>query len=187
MLFDAGWRRFSLDSQPTTPVCQSYVQQHMGADTAGRPDPCSLTRQSQSLVRRFLELTDPSLLDDDGSPLEDPITQWDTLYSSQKAANTSKDTITPSITVRSHPSPHKHLFSVQSVLPNIDARQFWALMANSSNRSLWDGTIERAAVQYWLADEIKRDDKIAGDIKTEHERIARKLSARVELLQFGSM
>lgn len=155
--------------------------------------PVDLVQQSKTLVRRFLEFTDPSSIlhhdETHSKNLEDPISSWDTIYTTERPTSISKESnlLQPSIIVRSHPSPEKHLFSVQSVIPGVDARQFWTLMANSHNRHLWDSTLELSKIQYWLADEVGKTDGENLDNKAELESTARKLSARVELLRFGSM
>lgn len=160
----------------------------MAAASNEEGSPLALIGKAKKLIRHFLELTDPSLMPTNGAEAFDiPISQWEILYTTQKAAADLSTIITPFVTVRSHPSPGKNLFSVQSILPDIDARQFWSLMANSDNRSLWDSTTELSSVQYWLADEIQEDTSLTKNDRAEYERLARRLSARVELLRFGSM
>lgn len=161
-----------------------------GMREAGYSSPVDLIQESKLLVRRFLEFTDPSILHHNGSQsvLEDPVTSWDTIYTTERPASASRDsTLRPSIVVRSHPSPDKHLFSVQTIIPGVDARQFWTLMANSHNRHLWDSTLELSKIQYWLADEVSKAEGVKDHDREEQQSTARKLSARVELLRFGSM
>jgi hypothetical protein len=149
-----------------------------------------LVQKSRGLVHRFLEYADPSLLphDDTARQHDIPIDKWDLMYSSPPPPQSSaKHAIVPSIVVRSHPSEGKNLFSVQSVVSGINARQFWSLMANGSNRHLWDSTVELSEVQYWVADRIRSSSSLGDRQGGEPERIARQLSARVELLRFGSM
>lgn len=148
-----------------------------------------MIQQSKSLLRRFLEYTDPSLLSSDGSTqhFDTPIAEWDVLYTSPASKTASEFGISPSIVVRSHPAPGKNLFSVQSVVPGVNAQQFWALMASSTNRKLWDNTVEDAGVQSWIAEAIRNDMTLEESKREEYERIAKRLSARIEVLRFGSM
>ncbi|SJX60657.1 uncharacterized protein SRS1_11885 [Sporisorium reilianum f. sp. reilianum] len=158
----------------------------------------NLTQESLHVLHQFLAYADPdsaSLLpltsNDDASssipaaldPVEPeiPIPEWNILYT------TSTPSATPggfasSITVRSHPDPNRYLFSVQSTLPGVTARQFWSLMASAENRKLWDNTVEEAAVQRWLSSEQRPSSASSTSSET-----ARAVAARVELLRFGSI
>jgi hypothetical protein len=148
----------------------------------------SMIERSQCLLERFLEYVDPTLLNrTPSSQVDIPITQWDTLYSSQSSTSSTTTSISPSIIVRSHPSPSKNLFSVQSVVPGINARQFWSLMADSSNRSLWDSTIEMSQIEWWLGDLARKETGIEEEDREVLQAAAHRLSARVEMMRFGSM
>ncbi|UZJ54120.1 hypothetical protein CBS101457_003440 [Exobasidium rhododendri] len=162
-------------------------------ESANALESVKLIQHSQGLLHRFLEYADPSLLSTgDGGPtlqqLDVPIAEWDVIYSTPPASATGKHLeIKPSIVVRSHPSVGENLFSVQSVVPGVNARQFWSLMANGENRKLWDSTVETTAVQYWVAEKIQQDRSISDNRRDQYVGIARDLSARVELLRFGSI
>ncbi len=154
----------------------------------------NLTQQSLHVLHQFLAYADPESasllpLNRDGAPssiptaldqveAEIPIPAWNILYT------TTTPPLTPggfasSITVRSHPDPNRYLFSVQSTLPGVTARQFWSLMASAENRKLWDTTVEEGAVKRWFSTEIASADPSA--------ETARAVAARVELLRFGSI
>lgn len=160
-----------------------------------------LTRQSLYVLHQFLSYADPKAADllplgnhDDSSSMhapldqvepEIPIPEWNVLYTTTSPPATPGG-FASSITVRSHPDPNRYLFSVQSTLPGVTARQFWSLMASAENRKLWDSTVEYGAVQRWLSTQSKSDPKETFANNTLSET-ARAVAARVELLRFGSI
>lgn len=169
---------------------------------------CNLTHSSLDLLRKFLELVDPvaatfipSLHDNTTSTSTPsssslPIDQWTLLHSSTAATTNPNDQHPASISVRRHPDPnHNTLFSVTSVLPNVNALQFWTLMANSSNRPLWDNASEKIAIKRWFDRELQQHrEGEAEEVNQEREskrkrtqEIARELGSRIEYLSFGSM
>lgn len=166
------------------------------SDTASKESSSAtnLTQQSLHVLHQFLAYADPESanllpLSSDAAPssiptaldqieAEIPIPAWNVLYT------TTSPPLTPggfasSITVRSHPDPNRYLFSVQSTLPGVTARQFWSLMASAENRKLWDTTVEEGAVKRWFSTEISSADASA--------ETARAVAARVEVLRFGSI
>ncbi|PWZ01400.1 hypothetical protein BCV70DRAFT_198830 [Testicularia cyperi] len=174
--------------------------------------PEHLTQQSLKVLREFLayadqeaasllplsDTTDTSL--DEATEPEIPIPQWNVLYSTASATTpSSDDAFASSIVVRSHPDPNRHLFSVQSVIPGVTARQFWSLMASAENRKLWDNTVEEGSVKRWLANELAASPSSSVSTETANSQsssspngsssadIAESLAARVELLRFGSI
>ncbi|PWN52166.1 hypothetical protein IE53DRAFT_385433 [Violaceomyces palustris] len=188
------------------------------APAESAPDPNQLTQHSLRILHQFLSLVDPhsaSLLpstEDDssashGGPAkfarEIPISEWNILYQSTSPAKSSANTpssslppFTPSITVRSHPDPNRHLFSVQSIIPGVNARQFWSLMASSENRRLWDSTVEEGGVKRWVAKELLERQCPSSDSPVNFKKdvegtpaaaMAQAMASRVELLRFGSI
>ncbi|KAJ9476551.1 hypothetical protein PHBOTO_000228 [Pseudozyma hubeiensis] len=162
----------------------------------------NLTRQSLHVLHQFLAYADPEaasllpLSDNDASSSsiptgpdqvepEIPIPEWNVLYTTTTPPATPGGFAT-SITVRSHPDPSRYLFSVQSTLPGVTARQFWSLMASAENRKLWDNTVEEGAVKRWLSKETQphSDDLSTSSSSSE---TARAVAARVEVLRFGSI
>ncbi|TKY90832.1 hypothetical protein EX895_000830 [Sporisorium graminicola] len=161
-----------------------------------------LTEESLHVLHQFLAYADPesaSLLpltdnDDASSSIpaaldrvdpEIPIPEWNVLYTTTSPPATPGG-FASSITVRSHPDPNRFLFSVQSTLPGVTARQFWSLMASAENRKLWDNTVEEAAVKRWLSNEPRLSSN-AAPVSSLTTEIARAVAARVELLRFGSI
>ncbi|KAJ1032365.1 hypothetical protein NDA18_001851 [Ustilago nuda] len=158
----------------------------------------NLTQQSLSVLYQFLSYADPesasllplsppsnnavsslSIPTQTPAQPEIPIPEWTVLYTTT-TPSTTPGGFSSSTTVRSHPDPYRYLFSVQSTLPGVTARQFWSLMASAENRKLWDNTVEEATVKRWLSSESRAE----GDGSAE---IARAVAARVELLRFGSI
>lgn len=144
----------------------------------------TLLADAQSLLRRFVAYVDPTVLrglsQEDGEEVDEvPIADWSILHTSSSGSPSSMPDLSPSIVVRAHPAPNKHLFSVQFVVPGVTARQFWTLMANTANRYLWDGSIEEGDVKRWLHADAELDEREAG--------IAAALGAKVEYMRFGSM
>ena len=126
----------------------------------------TLLADAQSLLRRFVAYVDPTALrglsQEDGAEVDEvPIADWNILHTSSTGAPSSMPDLSPSIVVRAHPATNKHLFSVQFVVPGVTARQFWTLMANTTNRYLWDGSIEEG-----------RRDLVEDDVEPQslHER-----------------
>ncbi|KAN0061948.1 hypothetical protein ACQY0O_005943 [Thecaphora frezii] len=182
------------------------------ADPSARTptDARSLTAESLQVLHRFLSFADPAAADllpidaeqhsrhnrpNKGTSREVAIADWNVLYSSAPASNpdgkvaqpTAGDVsqpFTPTLTVRSHPDPNRNLFSVQSVIPGVSARQFWSLMATAENRRLWDSTVEEGAVHRWLAQELEQDPS---DGASQLQSIAEATAVRVELFRFGSI
>ncbi|CDS00618.1 hypothetical protein, partial [Sporisorium scitamineum] len=167
-----------------------------------KDDPSSaakLTQESLHVLHQFLAYADPEsagllpLTDNDETsssipatlePVEPeiPIPEWNILYTTTSPPATPGG-FSSSITVRSHPDPNRYLFSVQSTLPGVTARQFWSLMASAENRKLWDNTVEEAAVKRWLSNEPCP----SSDAPNTSSETARAVAARVELLRFGSI
>lgn len=145
-----------------------------------------------------------------------PIAQWTTLWSSQERQvrpsksstpsprNSPTQPLPPSIVVRKHPTESSQLYSVQSVIHGVSALQFWALMASSENRSLWDSTVEDANILCWLgkrrkeAQNVRLEDKGSDSSvastpwQSEKQRstyasLAAHTAMRVESLSFGSI
>lgn len=142
----------------------------------------ALVHQATSSLQDFLEIIGEQGAKENIAPDFVTLSEWPTLYASSCNA--------PSITVRKHPSPSRHLYSVQSTMLGVTAKQFWALMANSLNRHLWDSTMEHAAVKKWLAADIERiPDRIWKSVtqKKSYQTLAQRLAVRVELLRFGSI
>lgn len=177
------------------------------ADSTSSVDPkdisssaANLTRQSLHVLHQFLAYADPEsagllpLTDQDDPSIpaaldqvepEIPIPEWNILYTTTSPPATPGG-FASSITVRSHPDPNRYLFSVQSILPGVTARQFWTLMASAENRKLWDNTVEEGAVKRWLSSEPQLGSKDASASHASTET-ARAVAARVELLRFGSI
>lgn len=143
-----------------------------------------------------------------------PIEQWTVLYSSNGANNSPKSQETwhgeayaMDICVRSHvstvssspstssPTPDttaaalttttRHLFSVASTLVGVSSRQFWALMAHSANRVLWDHTCEKGETGRWLTDEFEGGEREEEEGAWKQQ--AQEMAARVELLKMSGM
>ncbi|SPO20287.1 uncharacterized protein UTRI_10029 [Ustilago trichophora] len=167
-------------------------------DTSSAPN---LTQQSLHVLHQFLAYADPEsahllpLSNDASSSIptsigqqvepEIPVPEWNVLYTTT-APPTIPGGFASSITVRSHPDPNRYLFSVQSTLPGVTARQFWSLMASAENRKLWDNTVEEGAVKRWLASEPRPASSPVDETSASSET-ARAVAARVELLRFGSI
>ena len=162
----------------------------------GPSSAAQLTQQSLEVLHQFLAYADPdsaSLLPltshDTSSSIpapalgptepEVPIPEWNVLYTTT-CPPTTPGGFASSITVRSHPDPNRYLFSVQSTLPGVTARQFWSLMASAENRKLWDNTVEEGSVKRWLSNETQSGSETTSGT-------ARAVAARVELLRFGSI
>ncbi|KAK0541243.1 hypothetical protein OC842_000076 [Tilletia horrida] len=143
-----------------------------------------------AVLRRFLSVVDPELLADlstssaevdnssSSTAAEDSValSEWDLLYASHPAALEldPAELVGSSemrILVRTHPDPNTPLFSIQAFLPNLCARRFWTLMAESENRHLWDATIQNSEVQPFNG---QHHDQ--GDIKS-----------RIEVLTFAAI
>lgn len=161
-----------------------------------------LTQQSLQVLHQFLAYADPEsahllpLPHNDASTSsipsgreqiepEIPIPEWNILYTTTSPPPTPRG-FASSITVRSHPDPNRYLFSVQSTLPGVTARQFWSLMASAENRKLWDNTVEEGGVKRWLASEMHGTSP-SSDGREPSSELARAVAARVELLRFGSI
>ncbi|PWN23913.1 hypothetical protein BCV69DRAFT_13585 [Microstroma glucosiphilum] len=150
-----------------------------------------LTKAALEVVRQMLLYLDPaaaSLLPvDEMSATRSlhvpiPISEWNVLYSTpaSSAPSGSKDTsFKPSIQVLSYPTSEQNLFCVRSVLPDISARQFWTLMAESGNRHLWDTTTQEGGNHRFFSSELPSESP-------EHT-LAHSLAARLEYLRFGSI
>ncbi|GAC99350.1 hypothetical protein PHSY_006951 [Pseudozyma hubeiensis SY62] len=162
----------------------------------------NLTRQSLHVLHQFLAYADPEaasllpLSDNDATSSsipteldqiepEIPIPEWNVLYTTT-APPATPGGFASSITVRSHPDPSRYLFSVQSTLPGVTARQFWSLMASAENRKLWDNTVEEGAVKRWLSKEAQTRSNDSSTTSSPSET-ARAVAARVEVLRFGSI
>ncbi|KAE8223014.1 hypothetical protein CF319_g3880 [Tilletia indica] len=152
-----------------------------------------------SILRRFLSVVDPSLIQnlptsdevttgdkvntDDGD--EVALSSWELLYASHPSASTpASSSFDPTelegtsemrILVRTHPNPNTPLFSVQAFLPNLCARRFWTLMAESENRHLWDSTIQVADIRPWISGLGSESNSAMGE------------EARLEILSFGAI
>ncbi|SPO38971.1 uncharacterized protein PSFLO_04450 [Pseudozyma flocculosa] len=190
--------------------------------TAGPPsDPSQLTAESLRVLHRFLSFADPDSADQlplqrdaDDDPSADhfarhaarevAIADWTVLYSSappstsaatSNGSASTQQPFVPTLTVRAHPDPNRNLYSVQSTIPGVSARQFWSLMATAENRRLWDSTVEEGSVHRWLAQELDSrsdgtragpDDSDDGEAARPRD-IAEATAARVELFRFGSI
>ncbi|KAK0544402.1 hypothetical protein OC846_006084 [Tilletia horrida] len=143
-----------------------------------------------SVLRRFLSIVEPSLVrclpgNDEKPDIEEAsqssdlaLDKWDLLYASQPAlasfqpADLAQST-EHAIVVRTHPDPTKPLFSIQAYLPDLSARQFWTLMAESENRNLWDGSIQTVEIT-----PLEEDSLPASNCGS---------NARLEVLSFGAI
>ncbi|GAK62048.1 uncharacterized protein PAN0_001c0245 [Moesziomyces antarcticus] len=186
--------------KPQLPPTHQTATSSKDAPDASASSAANLTQQSLDVLHQFLAYADPdsaSLLPPASrtptnaaepstpSEPETPIPEWNVLYTTTAPATTPGG-FASSITVRAHPDPNRYLFSVQSVLPGITARQFWSLMASAENRKLWDNTVEEGAVKRWLAREPRPSSPDA-DAASASSETAQAVAARVELLRFGSI
>ncbi|KDN44950.1 hypothetical protein K437DRAFT_256815 [Tilletiaria anomala UBC 951] len=96
--------------------------------------------------------------------------------SAQSRDGTSSTGTTPTV---------KSLFSVSSTLVGVSVRQFWALMAHSGNRVLWDGTCEHGWTARWLGEELLQEQ--AGKDRARERAAAEALGARVEIYRMGGI
>ncbi|CAD6948113.1 unnamed protein product [Tilletia controversa] len=170
-------------------------------------DAAQATPTPTSILRRFLAVVEPSLIRelppvehapnaDDGATKTDggeeiALSSWDLLYASHpsssagKSASASFDpaevrgTSEMRTLVRTHPDPNTPLFSVQAFLPNLCARRFWTLMAESENRHLWDSSIQSAEIRPWVSDQKGQEGQSHPTMIGEE--------ARLEVLLFGAV
>ncbi|CCF51088.1 uncharacterized protein UHOR_00944 [Ustilago hordei] len=196
---------FARSSKPTATITATPPPPSTAAASSSKALPTdlpssasNLTQQSLSVLYQFLSYADPesasllplsppsnnaisssSIPTQTPAQPEIPIPEWTVLYTTT-TPSTTPGGFSSSTTVRSHPDPYRYLFSVQSTLPGVTARQFWSLMASAENRKLWDNTVEEATVKRWLSSESRAE----GDGSAE---MARAVAARVELLRFGSI
>lgn len=162
--------------------------------SSSAPSPSSagpLTKAALGVVRQMLLYLDPAaaslLPPDEASATRSlhvpiPISEWNVLYSTSasSAPSSSKDTpFKSSIQVLSYPTSEQNLFCVRSVLPDISARQFWTLMAESGNRHLWDTTTQEGGNHRFFSSELPSG--------TPEHVLAQSLAARLEYLRFGSI
>lgn len=169
---------------------------HLAGDAEGgaSSSPSSagpLTKAALDVVRQMLLYLDPAaaalLPSNETSATRSlhvpiPICEWNVLYSTpaSSAPSSSKDTtFKSSIQVLSYPTSEQNLFCVRSILPDISARQFWTLMAESGNRHLWDSTTQEGGNHRFFASELPSGSP-------EHA-LAQSLAARLEYLRFGSI
>ncbi|CAO1629996.1 unnamed protein product [Sympodiomycopsis kandeliae] len=137
-----------------------------------------LTEDALELLREMLMYLDPQAaeqlpLDVQQGNAPTPISDWNVLYSTPAPS----DPLKSSIKVLSYPEPGKNLFCVRSVVPDITARQFWTLMAESGNRHMWDSTVQEGSNWRWCSEEASQDSHL----------LARSIASRIEYLKFGSI
>lgn len=182
-------------ASPTRPSpTQAKLQPSSSSSSIQQPkSPSRLTQDAMLILRQMLLYLDPAAahqlpidapLD---TPTPVPISGWTTMYSGIAASITSSSSsssVNPhKATIEVLASPTEPgLFCVRSVVPDVSARQFWTLMAESGNRHKWDWSVQEGGNWRWLAEELSQQQG-----QEKEAELARSISARMEYLRFSSV